>query len=104
METTKVSWIVVVIMLMCVSVFAIGGYKITKAEQTIAEIIDAQSPLIFAFENPGPPEGPAVVQFVVTCELNEKGTQYDCKTTSPSRPTVTPVPPTPTGPMCPGCR
>lgn len=61
-----------------------------QAEQ-IKQIIDDQSPLIFAFQNTGT-EGR--ISFVITCERKESESKYDCVTrqTEPVQAVLTPVP------------
>lgn len=66
-----------------------------QAEQ-IKQIIDDQSPLIFAFQNAGTT---GRLTFVVNCERKESESKYDCTTTQtePVQAQLTPVPtPSPT--------
>jgi hypothetical protein len=71
--------IVLVLIAVCLLGISLQSYKVDRQAEQINEIIDAQTPLVFAFENTGPPGQPKVT-FVVTCDLNKEGTRYLCTT------------------------
>lgn len=81
--------------------FVIGAFKVNQQAAQINQIIDDQSPLVFAF----PGTGGANVTFVVNCVRLEDESKYACTTTQQSNntaatpPAVSPTPirvPTPT--------
>lgn len=77
--------------------FAMGAYQVNKQAEQIAQLIDDQSPLIFAFQNTGTS---GRLTFEVTCNrVDEPNGKYVCTTkqTEPVVATVVPLTPAPPG-------
>lgn len=93
--------LVLVLIAMILVVFTLGAAKVQsqanrldgQADQ-IEEIIDAQSPLVFSFENVGQAGAPKVT-FIVTCELDPTGKFYACTSGQSGVTTSPPLTPTP---------
>ena len=68
-----VSLITSVLTILILVSFAIGVYQINRQAQQIAQITEAQSPLVFAFENAMQSQ-----VIVVSCIRKEIGGRYTC--------------------------
>lgn len=76
---SKANVVMAVLILALIATFMIGAYRVNQQAVQINELIRAQSPLIFTFEN-APTTGGAVVTFVVTCIKADDAERYTCRT------------------------
>lgn len=107
LQNTKSGRALLLVIALIIVSFAIGALRLNaqaqeigRQQQVINQIIDDQSPLIFAFENTG--QGGRLT-FEVVCDRVENGGRYKCVTrqTAPVVVELTPIPvvvvtPTPT--------
>ena len=88
-QTNKIVLILIGLILLS---FIVGAYRVQLQAQQIGQIVDDQSPLIFAFENAV--TGAGRITFVVTCTREEHESKYICvtKQTEPVVANLTPAP------------
>lgn len=80
--------ITIALMVLILVGMMIGSYKVNQQAAQINQIIDEQSPLIFAF----PSTSQANVTFIVNCTRLEGEPKYACTTTQQTAPpTSTPT-------------